>query len=52
MAVEILGRWQNSCTYHGLRYRNLFRSREKTKKEITIRLLMGKSKVSALCKKN
>lgn len=46
MAVEVLGRWQNSCTYHGLRYRNLFRSREKTKKEITFRLFMGKPKVS------
>lgn len=50
MAVEVLGRWQNSCTYHGLRYRNLFRSREKTKKEITFRLFMGKPKVG-ICRK-
>lgn len=46
MAVEILGGWQDSCAHHGLRYRHLFRSREKTKKEITFRLFMGKFKVS------
>lgn len=46
MAVEVLGGWQNSCAHHGLRYRHLFRSREKTKKEITFRLFMGKFKVS------
>lgn len=46
MAVEILGGWQDSCAHHGLRHRHLFRSREKTKKEITFRLFVGKFKVS------
>lgn len=41
MVMEIMGGWKNSCLDNGSRCRNMFRSWEKTKKEIIIRLPMG-----------
>lgn len=41
MAVEIMGRWKNTCTYDGSRYWHMLRSGEKTKEENIIRLFMG-----------
>lgn len=46
--VEKLGRRQNPCTYDGFRRRDLFRSREETKKEVTTGLPRRQPEASQL----
>lgn len=48
MAVERLGRWQDSCPHDGSRHRALLRGGEKAKEEDAARLPLGEPALSQL----